>query len=227
MIRWALLVALTMLASPVWAAVDGWPALYDVVGVGSDDVLNVRAEPSAEAEIIGTLEYDATGIEVIKSNDQNKWGLVNTGERSGWVSLRFMQRHDGNWYDETPANPPKMGATSRVKYCFGTEPFWSLKFDGFVVDLSGLEAPDAKALVIGRLNATNRTDRFSQVMRFYHKPSQTNFTWITVVRPEQCSDGMSDRAYGIGIDALMVNESETDPSRGRSFVTGCCSIAPP
>ncbi|MEO1155590.1 MAG: SH3 domain-containing protein, partial [Pseudomonadota bacterium] len=50
---------------PVWGAAQGYPALFDVTGVASDDVLNIRSAPSATAEIIGTLAHNETGVEVV------------------------------------------------------------------------------------------------------------------------------------------------------------------
>lgn len=69
----------SLIASAAAATFDAWPALYDVSGVASDDVLNIRAEPSADAPIIGTLAHDATNVEIIRDGE-NGWGLVNTDE---------------------------------------------------------------------------------------------------------------------------------------------------
>ncbi len=225
MIR-ALITALILLASPILAESHSWPALYDLTGVAADEVLNIRAAPDPSAEIIGTLAPDATQIEVIKANDQRSWGLVNTAERSGWVALRFMERRTGDWFGSVDPNTGMSLATTQLTRCFGTEPFWLMNFNGRIVELSGTEAPDAKGNVISRTNAANRADRFTQFMIFAHRPSKTLFDLITVVRPELCSDGMSDRTYGIGIDFWGMGEFENDPRIVNYFVTGCCSIAP-
>lgn len=63
MIRSALALILWLAAGP--AAAQDLPAVYDVAGVAADDVLNVRAEPSAEAPVLRTLAPDAGGIEVV------------------------------------------------------------------------------------------------------------------------------------------------------------------
>ena len=86
MIRLALF--LIVAAGPALATQDGWPALYDVTGVDSADVLNIRSEPGAAGDVIGALPPDAQNVEVIRDNDGHAtWGLINTGEGTGWVSL--------------------------------------------------------------------------------------------------------------------------------------------
>ena len=91
------LLLLFLLAGPAAATQDQWPALFDVSGVAPDDVLNIRAAPSASAEIIGTLAPDAAGVEVVRPDSRHGWGLVNTGEGSGWASLAFLVRRPGQW----------------------------------------------------------------------------------------------------------------------------------
>ena len=98
-----LLVLIALCGAPAWATTDAWPALYDVVGVASDDVLNIRAEPSSGSEIIGTLSHDAEGIEVIRPDEGFEWGLVNVGERTGWISLTYAVPQPGQWYGQIPA----------------------------------------------------------------------------------------------------------------------------
>jgi hypothetical protein len=71
------------------------PALFDVTGVASGDVLNLRAEPSAQATIIGSFPADATGIEVIATDSSGRWGQVNAVERAGWASLAYLARQPG------------------------------------------------------------------------------------------------------------------------------------
>lgn len=51
------------------------PDLFDVTGVNSNDVLNVRSAPDADAEVIGSLDHDARDIEIVAVEDG--WGRVN------------------------------------------------------------------------------------------------------------------------------------------------------
>lgn len=168
-------------------------------GVASDDVLNVRAGPSASADIIGSLAYDATDVEVVDVDEDRQWGLVNIGEQSGWVSLRFIERQ-----------PRWAGSFPEITTCFGTEPFWTLTFDstGGTLDRLGydlLSFPSPQ-----RVASENRVDRFT----FVSQPV------LGTLLEEQCSDGMSDRTYGLSIEVL------TGSTRELQQLSGCCSIQP-
>ena len=193
---------LIALALPVHATQDAWPSLHAVVGVAADDVLNVRDAPSARAGIVGSLAPDATGIEVIRLSDDQRWGLVNTGERSGWVSMAYMQRLAGQ-YD---------GAPFPVASCFGTEPFWDLEMaaDWTLRTPAGVEWRAPAAPLAG---SVMRRDRHGAV------------TLTTDGRPvalltvaQACTDGMSDRAYGLGV-SLMVGTGQD-----MEFRSGCCTL---
>ncbi len=196
----AFLIALLLLvATPALATQDGWPALYDVTGVAADDVLNIRAEPDASSPIVGTYAPDATGIEVVRPNERQDWGLVNTAESTGWVSLAYLQRHPGQW----------AGAFPRLARCFGTEPFWTLAMDGDAATLSTPETSQ-EGVVVARLGSLNRRDRHGL------RVALPEGRWIEgVVSAEACSDGMSDRAFGLGFDALGAD----------GVLSGCCSLS--
>lgn len=203
MIR-ALLLALTLVSSPVWATVDGWPALYDVVGVASDDVLNVRAGPNAQAEIIGTLEHDAAAIEVIRPDEEFEWGLINQGERTGWISLNFVIPQPEQWYGSIP----------NLTQCFGTEPFWSLTRRAGMLEF---ERPDARRIAVDEayfIGSLNRRDRFTTA------GSSIAQGLTATIATEACSDGMSDRAYGLSVDIILEDAFDA------ALYSGCCSIAP-
>jgi len=188
---------LALLAGP--AAADSLPALYDVTGVAAGDVLNIRAEGKAEAAVVGTLPPDATAVEVVE--ESGNWGLVNTGEGSGWVNLRFMARQPGpDWFAlETPLR------------CLGTEPFWSL----------GIEPATGVAVY----STPEGGDRFTTVTARW--PGTPYGASAAIALPEgfavltggYCSDGMSDRAFGIRADLFLTG----DPA---ARLAGCCTLAP-
>lgn len=181
------------------AAADSLPALYDVTGVAAGDVLNIRAEGKAEAAVVGTLPPDATAVEVVE--ESGNWGLVNTGEGSGWVNLRFMARQPGpDWFAlETPLR------------CLGTEPFWSL----------GIEPATGVAVY----STPEGGDRFTTVTARW--PGTPYSASAAIALPEgfavltggYCSDGMSDRAFGIRADLFLTG----DPA---ARMAGCCTLAP-
>lgn len=197
----ALLGAFLLLAAPTLATQPGWPALHDVARVAPDDVLNVRAGPGASHPVIATLEPDARGVEVIRPSDDARWGLVNAGEGTGWVSLAFLDRRPGQWRGATPA----------LRRCSGTEPFWSLAVDGEAAALEefGTGAPAIAGRVLARPASTARSDRHGLVLDLGGLRAAS-------VRYEACGDGMSDRAYGLAIDVIG----------GGTVLSGCCSLAP-
>ncbi|MFD1342659.1 SH3 domain-containing protein [Litorisediminicola beolgyonensis] len=207
MIRWVL-ICLACLTGPAAATQDQWPALFDVAGVAADDVLNIRAEPSASAPIVGTLAPDAVDIEVIRPNPRELWGLVNVEDGTGWVSLSYLRRQPGQY----------LGALLEPRTCVGTEPFWSLSLTD-AARVTYEVAADQTVLegtVPGRFRSANRRDVEALSLTFFDGTTGTAF-----LRLDQCSDGMSDRAFGISIDLLLKHpERPVTPS----LVSGCCSL---
>lgn len=213
---WLALLALS--ASPCWAASENWPALYDVVGVESGDVLNIREHPNSRGEIIGSLSPDATDVEIVRANDSLRWGLINVGEATGWVALRFMRRQPEQHSGKIPAQLD----------CFGTEPFWSLKI--FKERASGSGKTN---LVFSKLGMTEiKADAHTQIKSSSHSrrfgvsatyPSSGAFTTSTlVVREQICSDGMSDREFGYDADLWLLGTQF-----GMQLLSGCCSLSMP
>lgn len=195
------LVAALLLAAALPASGGTLPSRFDVRGVAVGSVLNVRADATIGSPVISTLPADAEGVEVVSVDPSGRWGRVNAGEGSGWVSLHYLTEQPGVW----PA-----GALPGGLRCFGTEPFWSLAPDGTsarfetpegtaehplgVLDL-GIPSNPRRALVLGD-NAGTAT-----------------------ITPQACSDGMSDRAFGLEI-LLVLDEGGTP-----RLLSGCCSVA--
>ncbi len=214
MIRLALL--LICLAASAFATQDGYPALYDVSGVDTGDVLNIRAAPDANAEIIGSLSASAKSVEVVRPNERETWGLVNTGETPGWVSLAFMTRHPGQWLGQFPA----------IRQCLGTEPFWSLQVEDAALDLSMPEAPSSDGLISERFASLSRRDRFVYRGTLRGEDVQ-EFDVTLMIRLGACSDGMSDRSYGVEADMLISSDGSAGNQQMSGLYTGCCSLSPP
>jgi uncharacterized membrane protein len=181
------------------------PELYDVTGVASDDVLNIRLEPDVDSEIVGTLAYDDASVEVVRLSDDGGWGLVNAGERSGWVSMHFMsmQEHDNVLFE-------------RPLSCFGTEPFWSLVFPGdgtTHLEEFGSDQPPASFDVSSNVkqpfipNGLEMAELVTDENRFN-----------VVLSRDYCDDGMSDAEFGIVMFGLLLHPE------GQSLFSGCCSL---
>ena len=200
MIR-ACLMALLAMACPLMAAEDGWPALYDVTDVSKDDHLNVRASPDPGADVIGTLAHDATDIEIITANRAGTWGLVNFGEQSGWVSLRYLARHPDQHDHIFPD----------VRFCAGTEPFWSMHRDGGTVTFDmplDDDAPLSEPLIWEKGTVNHRK-------RYSFRTS----SFLGVLSRGYCDDGMSDQEFGIELNLIHLGQD--------IHLQGCCSIQPP
>ena len=194
--RWRF--ALLLMLLPTWLAAQSYPALHDVTGVASDDVLNLRAAPSAEASIIGELAHDRRDVEIISTDDSGRWGQVNVGEGTGWAALRYLEPQPQGDY-----------VLTRNLTCFGTEPFWNLSIvQGATASLSTPDG-DGPAMSVGLLQrAAGRLDRFS-----LHGDGL-----VAAIRRQACDDGMTDRAYGLDVDLIHGTPD------GPQHLTGCCSL---
>jgi uncharacterized membrane protein len=189
-------------ALPALATQDGWPALHDVTGVAPDDALNIRERPDASSPVIGQLSPDASGVEVIRPNERQTWGLVNIGERTGWVSLRYLSRRPGQWD----------GAFPEIASCYGTEPFWSLRRDGDMLTYSTPDIDAQELMIVSLSGSANRRDSFHMIADGPDGPV------VAFLGTEACSDGMSDRAFGISVQLLLGLGAEA------RHVSGCCTL---
>ena len=97
----------------------------------------------------------------------------------------------------------------------GTEPFWSLRQvgDQLVYETPSSSRAMKRQAVLGEA-AAQRPVR--TVVAADPKGRMT-----AVIQPAQCSDGMSDRIYGLS--AVLLFEQGEQASR---MMTGCCRIAP-
>lgn len=198
----ALTLACIALAVPVSAQP---PQYYAVHGVAPDDVLNIRAEPDANAEKLGSYAPDARPVEVLETRDG--WGRVLAEGRDGWVALDFLE----------PIDMPQLGDTILPDglRCAGTEPFW---------DVTLLSSPAARF----RAMTADQPDEFA-IARATPVPARPWTSWLrfhkdgrpygeAVVRAAACSDGMSDQTYGYAIDLSLGRDGE------ETLLTGCCNI---
>ena len=197
--RLALALALLIaLASPASATPEYvLPTLFDVTGVDADDVLNIRERPDGDAPIIGTLRPDATGIEVV--GEHGAWMQVNTAERSGWVHGRYLNYRVDVW---------RAGKLPAGFSCLGTEPFWSLTPAGDQVILATPEGDSHMPLLKVLDSGWSREPRRGLVGEGF----------IAVVTPNQCGDGMSDRAYGMEATVILGG------GKAAQMLRGCCRL---
>ncbi|MDO5705498.1 MAG: SH3 domain-containing protein [Paracoccus sp. (in: a-proteobacteria)] len=190
---------LMMTATPALATPEYvLPTLFDVTGVAADDVLNVRAEPTAQAEILSTLQPGATRIEVVQ--EQDGWGRVNTGEGSGWVSMRYLNYRTDVWQD---------GRLPDGFRCYGTEPFWDARVSGGDLVIGMPDVPETRLPVSDILGSGYFRDPAKAVMAAGATLTAT---------PAICSDGMSDQLFGLRADLAISGQDR--------LLSGCCTIQP-
>ncbi|WP_199559094.1 SH3 domain-containing protein [Nioella nitratireducens] len=186
------------------AQVHDYPALYRVTGVASDDVLNVRSGPGVENRIVGALPPSATQVEIVGTTQDRGWGRVSLGEVSGWVSMRYLDRIGPDWNAGLPA----------PLYCHGTEPFWSYEraIGGGTFSSVAEPAPVPYAELWSGTPSGRGPQAFGIVL-----DSGTS-TMTAIIRREICSDGMSDRDFGIS--GMFLRRT----SQGTEVLEGCCAL---
>ena len=194
---------LLFMATVTGAQAQPFPQLSDVQDVAANDVLNIRAAPSASAQIIGTLAHDDQSIEVVAANEAGDWGRVNTGEGSGWVNLRYMSA--GRVHIDNYNLPDGL-------FCFGTEPFWSASNIGGALHYDTPDAPGQDMPVWIAQDSGIAEDLRRMVHMGGIGGQATAFIY-----PASCNDGMSDRAYGLAISLMTAPNA---PLR-----SGCCTLS--
>jgi len=193
---------LSLLAAFPAGAQTVLPTLFDVTGVAASDRLNVRAMPDASSSVLSELAHDAKGVEVVAV--RSGWAQVNTQERSGWVNMRYLKERSGVW------QPGQVPATLN---CLGTEPFWSLGQSGGNLVY---KTPEKSRLMQRRAVVSNPGQR-SPARSIVAGDESGRLT--VVLHPGQCSDGMSDRVFGLS--ATLLFEGAGQASR---MENGCCRL---
>lgn len=119
---------------------------YRVVDVAADDVLNVRAGPSSEDEIVGSLAHDSSGVVVTRTWDAPWWGVLLDDGTEGWVHSRYLAI-DEAWTAHFEAIPCAASDTPWDQTQVSLEPGGGSNAD-FVYGYDFLSSPDCDRLVI-------------------------------------------------------------------------------
>lgn len=179
------------------------PAWVRIVGVAEDDLLNIRAEPNPSTEIVGTFIPDQGRIEVVEVReiDGQRWGMVSTGERAGWINLAYAEATEMVMIQNSPV---PLGTV-----CAGTEPFWTMAFSPTEATWSSFETEGETYEI---------TESESAASRPYPWMFAIEGFGLALFTPEYCSDGMSDLPYAWS--ALIVGHDES----GHVLYEGCCRL---
>jgi uncharacterized membrane protein len=204
----AALVAMALMTSAAQADMADFPALFDVTGVAANDMLQVRTAPSAGSNSVATLATDAKGVEVISLSEDGNWAEVTVDDMPGWASARYLAAQPGGewWAGVAPLR------------CFGTEPFW-----GIAIDMA------TKKAVYSALDGIDKTMAIDRTWTHYYSYPASATVGIrfadrnamAILKGEICSDGMSDRNYGVSIDLFLTDDEDLDLGW-----SGCCTLQP-
>lgn len=197
-----LAVVVLSVAQPALA--QDYPQLYSVTGVADGDVLNIREAASGTATIIGDLPNDATGVEVLMRNATRRWGKINLDEGTGWVAMRFLEPQG------RPIDHFNLPVGLR---CFGTEPFWSITQSDGALQVTPMDGTPT-TLTVELAQDTGIPNDLRRLLNLSSPEGPAS----GFIYPATCSDGMSDRVYGLSISL------NTGP--GTPMLSGCCTLAP-
>jgi uncharacterized membrane protein len=146
---------------------------YEVAGVDTDDVLNIRKNPSASAPKVGEYRPGESGIRIYRR--KGNWALAGRYDPKnpdGWVHARYLKLTVAAARVELP------------KSCAGTEPFWNIEIN------SEREArysqPDGSPQAF-KVTEFSRSGRNASM--------KLDSGGKVSVMAQSCSDGMSDNVY--------------------------------
>lgn len=196
-----LLCVFILLGTSAVAQTD-YPRLHDVVGVASNDVLNVRAGPGGGHPIVGELAFDARAVEVIRV--EGNWGLVNVYESPGWASMRYL----------APRPNGDIGNVARLT-CGGTEPFWD-------IDIRPGRAATVKTPMNyetgERFNVGLLQRAYNPLEKWVLQGTDGARSLSVVVVKSYCDNGMSDNEFGF--DATLIVSGQDG-----YVYSGCCELS--
>ena len=201
------------------------PALHDVTGIAAGGSLPLRAGPEPAAEAVGALAPGARDVEVVALEPGpmgTRWARVALPEGGGWAEARHLARREGP--DGLAWLPPVL--------CSGTEPFWSLDLGAGEVAGLAMAGEDPAPVFVTRRTVSANDPRSHGLTARWDGPEGDPATFgITgapvtgILRRAACSDGMSDRPYGIAVD-LLLGTLGPDGRADLAHLSGCCRLAP-
>lgn len=202
--RWCL-ICLTLVLFPISSLAQQLPALFSVANIKEDEFLNIFAEIDRNSEVIATFPWDARDIEITALNETGDWGQININERAGWVEMQFLEEQFLAGSSLLP----------RPLICFGNEPFWTL--DVGLTPFAELGWLDGETVRFSGLHTISSASREGRYMMIAENNGKSLHGFV---ERKTCSDGMSDRVYGLDMNLLVRDGRET------RYFAGCCSISP-
>ena len=172
---------------------------FKVTNVRDDDVLNIRAGPSAQYDIVGRYLPRESLVEVLGVTRDQKWALVNISEGVGWTSMRYLASISHVTYK-----------TSNVPFalrCSGGEPNWMATLGRKTISFS----------VFGSISDTYRLES----VRAYRNPWTVTLVGgnggsvaFDIRKEEQLCSTEAGNLFPWFVDVFIAE----------STYTGCCSL---
>ena len=193
-------------ASEPEKALTGEPSFtqgyFAVVGVASDDTLNMRTAASAESTLVYKIPYNAKGLLSLEHN--GSWVKVSYLHYQGWVHGKYLK---------SMAAPGFASVIQSELFCLGTEPSWNVKTSGENLSFRFLSDQASFKLNSDIRQSLNDTTVFQGSAVDANHPINTIGFILQV--DSSCSDGMSDEEYDY---ELFVSHSRSQ------LMSGCCKI---
>ncbi|MCO6391835.1 SH3 domain-containing protein [Aliihoeflea aestuarii] len=197
--------SLIFLADPAFATEEQAPEptlTYRVVDVRESDVLNIRAQPDASSQIVGTLSPDADDLAVAGTRMElngSVWWQVVGDDGLGWVNARYLAPGEAQPADD---------AIFPLR-CNGTEPFWTLSIGGEEAVFQTPVDDDVTWKAGPMTRAVGLLGRYAVRLE-----SEDGTGHVAAWRNHRfCSDGMSD--VGFPYEAMVIAPDGT-------VYGGCC-----
>ena len=176
------------------------PASFSVRDVPTNDVLNVRAAPSATAAQLGKIGPFALNVEVIELSQDGTWGKVAIPAGNGWVNMRYLEA--------TPVDDPYL--VPRPLSCFGTEPFWNISLYPRGAEYNSPDTGAVPMTVVAEAVAPE-----GYLVQLEEGPTLAR---TLIILREACYDGMSDRAFGFAAQMFL------EAPDGNRALHACCTL---
>ena len=209
-----LLTLIALMATPVFSQADPVPLyLHQVVGVAENDSLNIRSQPDAGAEILGTLP-PGSFIDVLGTSPDGRWAMVTHDFTTGWVSARYLRIAEG----QNPANgaPPLPGELM----CQSSSPSWEASLSaqgGFITYELADGSPWYKGAEGTRRRVAPVTRLTTGSGRSYDKFLFTAGQYTGVLTRARCVDEETASQYAWGLDLITA----------QGLLSGCCTATQP
>jgi len=184
---------------------------YRVTNVDQSDVLNLRDEPTANSDIVGSLAWNERLVTITKFSNDGKWGLLPS-DGDDWVSMKYLEPIDLEFFPKTRI---PVGLT-----CFGWDPTWTVTFSlPFASVTNGIAREEKKAASYAYDIGQNENS-----FQFYVSTRTDDFTFE--VTEKMCETTASSKfPYSVNSWDRVTNEP-INRINGQPLYGGeCCTIS--